>query len=157
MAKATVTCTCSKCGAKFEVSTYKANRREADSWAEYIESQEELLCKECYIESKKEAETKRAQDFVEEFEMPEIVGVSEKQTAYAVSLRNRYLSNHGNDIRFIRNELAKVAKEKIEELAASEGKTVEDIIYECYAGYEIGETYKLYTLTKASEIIDLLK
>ena len=47
MAKATALCTCKKCGATFERSTKKRNRKEADSWKEWAEANIDL-CTACY-------------------------------------------------------------------------------------------------------------
>ena len=90
MARATATCTCSKCGAKFEKYTTKANRREADNWVEWAERTFNL-CPDCEREE-------RAEQLKEQSEaagLPELKG-STKQIVWAESLRSEYITNGEN-------------------------------------------------------------
>ena len=48
MAKGSVYCRCSKCGAEFLRERTFHNRREADSWEAYMGSSTSLLCSDCY-------------------------------------------------------------------------------------------------------------
>jgi len=53
MAKATVICTCTECGAKFEKSTIKQNRREADSWESWAVSNY-TQCPSCWAKEQRQ-------------------------------------------------------------------------------------------------------
>jgi len=58
MAKATANCTCAECGATFTKTTTKSNRREADAWESWAESNF-TQCPQCWgkEQRKKEQET----------------------------------------------------------------------------------------------------
>lgn len=96
MAVGTVTRICEKCGKEYEIRKKFMNRREADSWEEYMNGFEKTngLCRECYHE-KMEAEraTKEAEDAakIEQFNMVELNG-SEKQIAWANKIRTRLIT-----------------------------------------------------------------
>ena len=91
MSYGTVTRICEKCGKEYEIRKKFMNRREADSWEEYMNGFEKTngLCRECYHE-KMEAEraAKEAEDVAkaEQFNMVELNG-SEKQIAWANKIR----------------------------------------------------------------------
>lgn len=55
MARATVICTCTKCGASFEKTTIKHNRREANSWENWAEDHFKL-CPDCERQARRERE-----------------------------------------------------------------------------------------------------
>lgn len=57
MAIAVATCTCRRCGAKFERRRKCLNRKEADSWEDWA-SKTFDLCPKCYGEEQREAEAK---------------------------------------------------------------------------------------------------
>ena len=100
MAQGKAICTCKKCGAKFVRIKECHNRAEADSfeaWA--IENCD--LCNDCYKEEKnglRAAENaKNEQEYEnakEQYNLPTITGVSEKQTRYADSLRKRFVTKY---------------------------------------------------------------
>ena len=84
MAKAIATCTCKRCGKKFDKSTIKRNCREANSWVEWAEKNI-TVCDEClYAERKTEAAdiSRRAASAG----LPELTG-SEKQITWAQQIR----------------------------------------------------------------------
>ena len=54
MAKARAICTCSICGATFEKTAVKYNRREADSWEEWA-VQKYTICPDCEQKQREEA------------------------------------------------------------------------------------------------------
>lgn len=55
MARATAICTCAKCGASFEKTTIKHNRREANSWENWAEDHFKL-CPDCDRQARWERE-----------------------------------------------------------------------------------------------------
>lgn len=91
MAVGTVIRICEKCGKEYEIRKKFMNRREADSWEEYMNGFEKRngLCRECYHE-KMEAEraAKEAEDAAKagRLNMVELNG-SEKQVAWANKIR----------------------------------------------------------------------
>ena len=84
MAKAIATCTCERCGKKFDKSAIKRNCREASSWVAWAEKNI-TVCDEClYAERKTEADdiSRRAASAG----LPELTG-SEKQITWAQQIR----------------------------------------------------------------------
>jgi hypothetical protein len=97
MAKAKITCKCEICGGTFEHVRNCVNRRDADSYAEWATGHV-TVCPSCYAAEKKaEAASKLnayiAENFGAEHPLPKITGVSEKQIAYAESLRTKFISS----------------------------------------------------------------
>ncbi len=96
MAKATVTCTCATCGATFQRFAIKRNRADADSWEKWAaENIDE--CPQCYAARRAAEREEQLKSYVSGFSaahpLPKITGVSEKQIAYASSLRTRFVEN----------------------------------------------------------------
>lgn len=156
MAKATVICKCKKCGKDFKVERVFGNRRLADEW-EATAGERYDVCHDCYREQMNDEITDKAAMLVNQYNMPEIVGASEKQIKYANDLRAKYLLSNARSIDTMRDKLSKVDPEKLDEYLRKEKVTYEKFAEKMYAEYEIPEAYKLYTMTNASEIINLLK
>ena len=163
MAKASVMCKCEKCGKEFKKEKICHNRREADRFEEWAK-ENCTECPECYkarIESQK---AEKAKALKEKYNLPEIVGVSEKQVAYANSLRDEYVAfcakdssgvNLFDSMYEMRDELNqypdRVAK-KSAQMGLTEQEYIENKIKRCYP-----IEYKLLTMTNAGEIIEILK
>lgn len=97
MAKAKITCKCEICGSTFEHVHTCANSSAADSYAEWA-AEHVTVCPACYAAAKKaEAASKLnayiAENFGTEHPLPKITGISEKQIAYAESLRTKFISS----------------------------------------------------------------
>jgi hypothetical protein len=97
MAKAKITCKCEICGGTFEHVRTCINRSDADSYAEWA-AEHVTVCPSCHAAAKKaEAASKLnayiAENFGAEHPLPKITGVSEKQIAYAESLRTKFISS----------------------------------------------------------------
>ena len=97
MAKAKITCKCEICGGTFEYVRTCANSSAADSYAEWA-AEHVTVCPACYAAAKKaEAASKLnayiAENFGTEHPLPKITGISEKQIAYAESLRTKFISS----------------------------------------------------------------
>ncbi len=157
MAKAKANCKCKICGKEFEVTADKKNRREADSWEAWA-AENITECSECYkTRTAAEAAEKDAK-----YALPEIEGVSEKQIAYAQSLRGGFAAANGKPI-----ELAKKIAENPEAYEGWETQrntTVARSLAKELSGYggsmafgAVKVAAKLLTETNASKIIDLLK
>ena len=94
MAKATAVCTCAKCGATFEVSAVKSNRREADNWKAWAESHYDE-CPDCYKARKqqeREAANVAAAEKARGAGLPDLSG-SEKQIAWATKIRQDFVDD----------------------------------------------------------------
>lgn len=96
MAKARVTCKCTVCGSEFEHTHMCRNRTEADSYERWA-AENITICPSCYAAAKK-ADAQAARDkyiaaIADAHPLPVITGVSDKQIAYATSLRDRFITN----------------------------------------------------------------
>lgn len=140
MAKAKVTCRCEACGNTFEHARICRNRREADSYEKWA-AENITVCPACYAASKKAAAKSKldayiADNFDAEHPLPEIIGVSEKQIAYAASLRSKFigeLAKYGAKISNVfaaedevqLSKLDEAGLAEAQEQATGEGLTVE--------------------------------
>ena len=96
MAKARVTCKCTVCGSEFEHTHMCRNRTEADSYERWA-AENIAICPSCYAAAKK-ADAQAAQDkylaaIADAHPLPVVTGVSDKQIAYATTLRDRFIIN----------------------------------------------------------------
>nr|DAQ61494.1 MAG TPA: hypothetical protein [Caudoviricetes sp.] len=140
MAKANVTCRCEICGNTFEHVHTCYNRRDADSYEKWA-AENITVCPACYAASKKAAANSKvdayiAENFVGDHPLPEITGASEKQIAYAASLRSKFigeLAKYGAKISNVfaaedevqLSKLDEAGLAEAQEQAAAEGLTVE--------------------------------
>ena len=95
MAKATAVCTCAKCGATFEVTAAKYNRRKADSWKAWAESNYDE-CPDCYKirkQQEREAANTAAAEKAKGAGLPDLTG-SEKQIAWATKIRQDFIDEY---------------------------------------------------------------
>lgn len=84
MAKATVECTCPKCGRTYTKTKICYNRSEAESWEAWMREYYDGLCSDCYAEQRKAEEA--AKTDAANAGLPELTG-SEKQVAWAKKIR----------------------------------------------------------------------
>lgn len=89
MARAIATCTCKHCGKTFEKVKFCANRKEADSFETWAKDNCDE-CSDCF----KARMQKMNDEFYAKYQLPEIKGVSEKQIAYAESLRKKLIVSY---------------------------------------------------------------
>lgn len=94
MAKATATCTCRVCGATFDVSAVKRNRRDADSWESWaVQHYDECPeCREARIQAQRAEENKKAAEAAHEMGYPELIGTL-KQVAWATTIRDKVITS----------------------------------------------------------------
>ena len=182
MAKATITCRCKICGKTFEHTKDCYNRADANAYEHWAE-QNITVCPACYAASKKAAAKSKldayiVENFGVEHPLPEISGVSEKQIAYAASLRSKFigeLANYGAKISSVFAAEAEVQLSKLDDVgiaeaheqAAAEGLTVEawfekhrEEMVAYVAGLSVDTMAKIKLIlaeTNASKLIDALR
>lgn len=103
MATAVCTCTCATCGKAFEVRVNGMNRRDADSRAEWASIHYDE-CKECRaarMARQREEENAKAARDAEAAGLPDLTG-SEKQAAWATTIRQKFLDSVQSDIAYFR-------------------------------------------------------
>lgn len=105
MARAIATCTCKHCGKTFEKVKFCANRTEADSFEAWAKDN----CNEC-PDCFKARMQKMDDEFYAKYQLPEIKGVSEKQVAYAESLRKKLIVSYKADSNFL-DRIPKIVKD----------------------------------------------
>lgn len=96
MAKASAVCTCKTCGETFTVSTFKTNRREADSWEKWAADHYDECdaCRTKRIEAERAAESAKAAAEAKDLGLPELNGTP-KQVAWAERIRADFLREWG--------------------------------------------------------------
>lgn len=156
MARAVAECTCKYCGKQFEKVAFRRNRAEADSfvvWAEHNIDQ----CPECYKSAQEAVEEKMFDALNEQYNFPAIVGVSDKQKAYADTLRNRYVTGNTEMLARVK-QMIYDSSDEIAKMADETGKTEDAIIREALKHHcSMFPAYIVMTSTDASEIIDTLR
>ena len=93
MAKASVIITCITCGKEFRHEAIRANRREADSYAEWAKDHI-TTCPDCYRAQQAAGAEARYTERCESLGLPDLTGVSDKQIAYAHKVRREFLADH---------------------------------------------------------------
>lgn len=88
MAKATIELTCTHCGETFTKVKFFNNRQDAENYAEWAK-ENMTECPNCYKARMAEERAGKANDLISKYDLPQIQGVSEKQTKYASDLRLR--------------------------------------------------------------------
>lgn len=97
MAKAVAVCVCPECGKTYERRIDGWNRADAENRKSYAENHPGL-CPLCWKKEQQENAAKEAAALKAKYQLPEIVGVSDKQTAYAENLRREFLASHENTL-----------------------------------------------------------
>ena len=162
MAKASVMCKCEKSGKEYKKEKMCCNRAEADSFEEWAK-ENCTECPECYKARMELLRTQKAKEIKEKYNLPEIVGASEKQVNYANSLRDEYIvcakdsfgvSNFDliDEMRDELNQYPDRVAKKSAQMGLTEQEYIEKKISRVYP-----TEYKLLTMTNAGEIIEILK
>ena len=155
MAKATAYCTCKHCGAKFEKTLGFCSRSNADAWLKTAADRYDE-CSDCY-----KARIASEQDSkIACLGLPQISGVSDKQIAYATSLRRSFAY-----INFDRMDIAQQIRDfNVDELKQcfdADDKEIPADVAEARrvlaARYDVKKEYKLCIISDAGKIIDLLR
>ena len=95
MARVKITLTCTRCGKSFEHIHMCRNSSDAASYEEWAK-ENVTICPACHAAAKESEKSAKLESYIagfsEKHPLPMISGVSEKQTAYASSLRKRFIS-----------------------------------------------------------------
>ena len=182
MAKVRMTCKCENCGKEFEHIHMCRNTKDAEDYEKWAK-ENITICPECYADQKRmEKENKREAymaEIEEEHKLPEITGVSDKQIAYAESLRSRFvddLANYNVDLKNFFRAANEIQFEKMTEkehaMAAEAAKKVGKTAEEWFAERRttvlaraaslgdpanVKKVETIFTESDASKIIDALR
>nr|DAK52607.1 MAG TPA: C2H2 type zinc-finger protein [Caudoviricetes sp.] len=160
MAKAVAVCVCPECGKTYERQIEGYNRADANSKKDYAEHCPGL-CLACWKKEQQENAAKEAAALKEKYQLPEIVGVSDKQTAYAENLRREFLASHENTL----NDLCTITAnlnnndylaEKAELVSKAPEELKSLVIAELNSSILYRRAYAMLTKSSARDIIDSL-
>lgn len=163
MAVGSVDCICSKCGAKYTIRRKFPNRAAATNWENWtLAHNSDGLCTECWRVEQAELAQAKIADLIEQYHLPEITGVSDKQISYARRLRVGFLMSDTGPgmLKQVAEALSAVnankeviAKKAAEQCNGDQQKYIEQAMKTAHCF----KAYKVYTTGKASELIDALK
>lgn len=155
MAKATAYCTCKHCGATFTKALTFNSRSEADSWLKAAADRYDE-CTDCY----KARKTSEQDSKIACLGLPLISGVSDKQIAYATSLRRSFAYSKF-DRMDIAQQIRDFSVDELKQCFDADDKEMPADIAEARrvlaARYDVKKEYKLCIISDAGKIIDLLR
>lgn len=91
MAIAKIEYICSECGETATRRVEKHNSQEAREYEEWFKSLPEHICPDCYAKHQRETKLHELNEVLKDYQLPEIVGKSEKQIKYADDCRMQRL------------------------------------------------------------------
>lgn len=161
MARAVANCICATCGKHFKrINQYCHNREAADKYEAWAKENCDE-CPECYIERLKKANNEIYTERKSKYNLPVIKGVSEKQIAYADSLRLKLI------VRSKEEDLEEVARivalpnsdEFIEIVKSDFNGNKEKATAALFKAYDSSYRYliKAFTEENAHNIIEIFK
>ena len=159
MAIAKITITCSECGCTFTHRKECFNRRDADNYESWAVNHIDT-CPECHRKQKaaQKAAILAAELEKHGFHLPELTGASNKQIAYAQSVRERYLADNLSciegyyKVQQLLNDAEQVANFAC--ICEEHGMTVEDGIQQNMQAMGLTTVQMMLTSTSAREILD---
>lgn len=159
MAIAKITITCTTCGKVFEHRKECHTRKEADSYeswaADHIDT-----CPECHAKQVAKQKADKVVAVLEKFgcQLPELIGASEKQIAYAVKVRNQYLYDNISSLqRYLKMMRILDDAEQAAAFARvceEHGTTVEEGIQQNIEAMHLTTIQLMLTSTNAREVLD---
>lgn len=153
---------CPTCGEVFEITKRCYNRKEADSWEEWVKTTRRE-CPDCYKERRKMEMANESAEIIIALGLPEITEGTEKQIQYANNLRDRYLTEHRlgsweNNLKILKRRLANGTWQKfMEEQAEKEGSFPNTVQLEYLKHAGLDKIVVLATTNSARAVINLLK
>lgn len=156
MAKAKAICKCEICGNEFEMTAIKNNRRDADSWEGWAKDHY-TVCSNCYHEKKQEELKNKAESVKSKFALPQLNGVSEKQTSYAETLRDKYITSYSDRIELAAKANASINKEKLKVQAEVLKMTETELLATAFKERGLYSAYACLYENNAGKLIDIIK
>lgn len=140
------------CGHTGEVQLFGTNKDRERKIKWYEES---ALCPDCY----KKQQEERGKELAAEYNLPEITGVSDKQIAFAETLRTRYLTSSEHEFKKlteIMHELRTEHRAELDAMLTKLGKTEDEFFAQRSHERGLGKAYTVLTTGDARQIIDAL-
>lgn len=159
MAVAKIEVTCKTCGCTFNHRKECRNRREADSYESWAAANIDT-CPECLRKQHAERQAATVAAVLEKygFQLPELTGASDKQIAYAQSVRERYLAENISRIEGY-HKVQQLLKEteqfaNFARICEEHGMTVEEGIRQNMDAMRLTTVELMLTSTVAKDILD---
>lgn len=144
---------CKGCGETFTFKKVCQNKIDADIVKQNMIKRRRPLCPKCQRKEQEAANMEKAA----KLGLPELMGRSEKQIAYAFSLRNRYACKHEGTIRRAQKYLENMDWDKAEAIYAERGfPSAEALVTEAFRQKGMYPAYLCIAETSAQTIIDVL-
>lgn len=140
------------CGHTGEVQLFGSNKDRERKIKWYEES---ALCPDCY----KKQQEERGKALAAKYNLPEITGVSDKQIAFAETLRGRYLTNSEHELEKlteIMHELRTEHRAELDAMLTKLGQTEDEFFAQRSCKRGLGKAYTVLTTGDARQIIDAL-
>ena len=140
------------CGHTGEVQLFGTNKDRERKIKWYEES---ALCPECYMKQQEE----RGKELAVKYNLPEITGASDKQIAFAESLRGRYLTSSEHELKKlteIMHELRTEHRADLDAMLTKLGQTEDEFFAQRSHKRGLGKAYTVLTTGEARQIIDAL-
>ena len=159
MAIASVTVTCAECGKAFEHRKTCRNRSEADNYESWATNHIDT-CPECYKKRIAAEKAERLSAVLEEcgYQLPTLTGVSDRQTAYADTVRTRYLAESLDKIRRYHEGMQAFEdadyKAKFDAQCAKLGLNPEEGLSQSLQNAMLDKVHLLLTSSSAREVLD---
>lgn len=160
MAKAVAVCVCPECGKTYERQIEGRNRADANSKKDYAEHCPGL-CLDCWKKQKAAQRKIENEEYIKKYNLPEIKGVSDKQTAYADRLRYEFVADNEHymdELPYIINNLkdASFVAEKAQEIKKAPEELKSLVLAELNSSILYRRAYAMLTKSSARDIIDNL-
>lgn len=157
MARGIAICTCAKCGETFQKSkTGFFNTEDAHRWEEWAVEN----CTTCYDCYQKE-QLQKGYELVKELNLPALTGKSEKQIAYAETLRAKFVidKTHFDSIDSLRHSAEYFEKKATERgMSEEERATIrEQYLLSVAKKYSFQRAYAILYESDAGKLIDALR
>lgn len=162
MAIAKIDIICTECGRTFTHRKECHNSREAESYSAWAANNIDT-CPECYKKQRSEQKTSAIAVVLDEskIKMPELTGASDKQVAYAVSVRERYLANNISKVKgYCKVQQLLTDAEQVAKFASiceARGMTLEEGIQHDMRAMGLTTVQLMLTSNSAREILDANK
>lgn len=150
MVLAQVTVECKECGNPFVVQKECQTRLDAENAERKLRRRK--TCPDCYKKQQGQRSLKR----VEKMNLPEITG-SEKQIAFAFSLRDRYITKNMAQIALARSKLQKIEPQALAEAARENGMSEKRCVEKAFWDIGLYREYLCLAESNARILIDNLR
>lgn len=152
MEKIHVNCNCKNCQCEFIFEKTCENGLEAEKAKKWA-ARYKKICPVCLEKEREQQRAERAQMLG----LPQVIGCSNKQIAYAEKLRDRYIVANMEYVLSAKEHLEKIDPARVERIAKQWGLENEMCIPEAFKGVGMYEEYICLTEENASKIIEVLK